>query len=252
MLASFGIGCPPFFNYRQVQKHLSQRQKLTHENSKINIGTFFLQAVNISTMKNWLSYVEPGQYIRGHMPYSKVLSSILCESGFKHIFIIRDPRAVVASLIAFILDTKFEGNHHFLQQDLQALPQPQRLRFILEGGYASYAKVNIQPFINFCNEMFLWKEDPNCLFLKFEDLVGEKGGGDNHKQEQAMNQISSFLSIDQHYAKDKLSSVYDPNSPTFRVGKIDSWKTAMKTEEIEYLEEYSHDLCCQMGYKNFR
>ncbi|MGK5092451.1 hypothetical protein WDW89_10625 [Deltaproteobacteria bacterium TL4] len=156
-----------------------------------------------------------------------------------------DPRAVVASLIPFILEAWKTGmGSHFLEADFKTMSPLQRLNFILEGGYAPNAKVETKSFAEVYRSMLAWRNQPNSLFMHFEDLVSEQGGGSLDKQRVVVENIASFLRIPFNTElENRLKEVYDPSSRTFRTGKIDGWKTAMDSESIDLLNKSCEALC---------
>ena len=96
--------------------------------------------------------------------------------NFGHVFIIRHPFAVITSLIHHITEIRYQGIEHFLHKDFVAMSFNKSLKFIVEGGEALQAEEKTDSFAHFCESMFGCREDGNCLFLRFEDLVGDNGG----------------------------------------------------------------------------
>jgi len=244
---SIGFSTPKYFNYRQAKDSIKKQSNLAAE---IAIGAFTPYFVNQPTMQYWLNTIPYGQYIQGHIPFIPILTPIITELNYLHLIIIRDPRAVVASLIPFILTAKSSGmGTHFLYEDFKSMSATQRLHFILAGGYAPKAKVEVNGFLAVYRSMLAWDNKPNCLLVRFEDLVGKQGGGDTDKQENVVKNIALFLGIkyDANIAA-KVSQIYNPSARTFRIGKIASWKNSMDEESIEYLIEYCEPLCHEAGY----
>ena len=244
---------PVDLNYRRVKSRLNElkEQPLLNTEETINIGSLSPLYVNPSIFKGWLEQISQGEYIAGHVLYSPVLTPLLTELNYYHIFIIRDPRAVIPSLISFILNPQKMPRRHFLETDLKEMTERQRLEFILEGGYAPKAQLEIKGFAEVYRSMLKWCNTPRCLAVRFEDLIGEQGGGNQEKQQKVIENIASYLEIPfDNTLKNKLESIYDRTAPTFRIGKINSWKTALKAEEIKRITEYCEPLCQQAGYKN--
>ena len=214
---------------------------------QVGMGMTSTYYVNQDTFSHWLTKVKAGHYIIGHMPWTANIKPILNDSDFKIFMIIRDPRAVIASLIPFILNARV--THHLLEKDFEPLTPMQRLNLLLEGGYAEQAGVQIEDYATIYREAWAWNQQDNCLFMKFEDLVGVQGGGDSDSQQQIMNSIAQHLDIEvTDEIADKFSAVYDVNSPTFRKGQIDGWKTRLDEECIERLDDYCKPLCELAGY----
>lgn len=240
---------PILLNRREVLKALKRANLAPNTDAGISIGALANLFVEPSVLKNWLDAIQPGKYILGHIPYSSLLNPLLAEIAYAHVFIIRDPRAVVASSIPFFLDTGKMPARHFLEEDIKSLSQSDRVQFVLEGGYAKNAGVTIKSFAEVYRSMLAWRDRPGCLFLHFEDLIGEAGGGNNERQMQAIERIASHLgvSFDEKIAA-SAKAIYNPNSRTFRKGQIDSWKTSLDAELVQQLIKYCQPLCLEAGY----
>ncbi|HHB93163.1 MAG TPA: sulfotransferase [Thioploca sp.] len=245
---AIGFNTPKYFNYRQAKNSLKKKSKT---DTRIAIGAFTPYFVNQSTMQYWLNTVPYGQYIQGHIPFNSELNPIITRLNYRHLVIIRDPRAVVASLIPFILNAQSSGmGTHFLYDDFKSMSITQQLHFILEGGHASKANVEVTDFIDVYRSILAWRNDPNCLLIRFEDLIGEQGGGSVSKQKNVVKELATYLNIDfDSKIAAKLNQIYNPSSRTFRIGKIGSWKDSMDAENIEYLIEYCTKICNEAGYR---
>jgi len=242
---------PIFLNYKEVKNALIRENKSEQPGKlSIPVGTLAPVYVDSDTFESWLAAVSHGRYILGHVAWQKNLSSLLKSLNYYHLFIIRDPRAVLASLLSFILDARGMPKKHFLEADFKRLSSRQRLSLILDGGYAEQANVKVVPFCDIFRSMLAWKTEPDCLVLHFEDLIGEKGGGTTHQQKEAVQQIASQLgeTFDRQVAA-KLEKIYNPAARTFRTGSIDSWKHSLEPDDIERVNEYCQPLCKEAGYQ---
>ncbi|MCH2049458.1 MAG: sulfotransferase domain-containing protein [Trichodesmium sp. ALOHA_ZT_67] len=247
---------PIFLNRREVIKGL-KKENITPNteeiSTKISIGALTNLYVETSILKHWLDAIKPGKYILGHIPKTPLLNPLLGEINYHHIFIIRDPRAVVASSIPFFLDTGKMPANHFLEADIKSMSSTERVNFILAGGFAKNAGVEIKSFAEVYRSMLAWRNEPGCLFLRFEDLVGEAGGGSYEKQQEVVKKIALHLgvSFDDHISS-KLKEIYNSNSRTFRTGKIGGWKNSLDQEIIEGLIEYCQPLFEEAGYRELK
>jgi hypothetical protein len=129
------IAPPIFFNYREVKKALANINHYPENTSeKISVGALTPLYVPASILQQWLDVIAEGKYILGHIPWTPILGPILDDLSYHHVFIIREPRAVIASTLAFILDTGGKlPARHFLENDFKQMSPLERLNFILEG-----------------------------------------------------------------------------------------------------------------------
>ena len=118
-----------------------------------------------------------------------------------------------------------------------------------KGGYAEKAGLKIYSFAHIYRSILAWDKDPNCLLVRFEDLIGEQGGGNSQKQAETLKNLADHLNISWNNAiARQTKNVYDPNTRTFRVGNIHSWKNALDAEDLRRLTEYCEPLCQEAGY----
>lgn len=95
-----------------------------------------------------------------------------------------------------------------------------------------------------------WLSD-DCLLIRFEDLVGAKGGGSGQKQSETVRKLVEHLEID--LSEDKLNQiagdVHNANSRTFRKGVIGGWRDEFTAEQSQWFKEKFNDLLVTLGYE---
>jgi len=243
-----GFGIPKLLNYRQAK--LSRKRQLEDTHQPIPIGALSPYFVNRATAQHWFSRYPKNHYVHGHVPYSLELAEILTELRYRHVLIMRDPRAVIVSQLAHILQTndKTGMGMHFLHQDFVALDKQQQLDFMLKGGHAKQAGLLVQDFRTVYDSMLAWHKLPGCLLVKYESLVGEQGGGSTDTQRVTVAQIAEHLG--QSLPKDnQIEQIYSAKSRTFRSGKISSWQDDLTPEQIEQVNGYCEPLREAAGYE---
>lgn len=240
---------PLFLNYREVRDAMAQQSAERQAAAAIPVGTLTPAFVDAQTLSEWLAAIPTGHYLLGHIGWTPALAPILHEHQVKLVFIIRDPRAVLASLLPFILDTKGMPKPHFLEADFRALTPQHRLELLLEGGEAPHAGVTVTPFREIFHTMLDWQQEAGCLLVRFEDLVGEQGGGSTAQQEAAVRQIATHLGrpFDAGLAA-QFTQIYSSNARTFRTGSITGWKQSLDKASAERIQAYCQPLCNAAGY----
>jgi Sulfotransferase domain len=237
---------PMFLNYREAKNAAAhQLTDIPVTSAKVPIGTLVPFDVPLPLLRQWLAAIAPNRYILGHITWTAELAPLLTELEMAHVAIIRDPRAVVASLLSFVLDTRGMPNPHFLEADFKKRSRLEQLDLILTGGYATEADLQIQNFAQVYRAMLAWQNEPDCLLLRFEDLIGEQGGGSEQKQQQVMEKIAQHLDCP---ITSPMPTVYNTTARTFRQGKIDSWKDNLEADVLDYLTDYCLPLCDEAGY----
>lgn len=246
-----GQAAPLYLNYRQARRFL-EASGLPPEpdpSQAVHVGTQVPVSVPVTLMREWLSWVPSGEFFVAHVSHSPALSPLLEALNYRHVFIIRDPRAVIPSLLSFILNTRGLATPHFLEGDMKDKPLAERLDLILRGGHAERSGMEIQSFDTIYRAMLAWQREPSCLLVRFEDLVGPMGGGDRARQLSTVARIAAHLGLPfDDAARAKVDSIYSPASPTFRLGQIDSWRQTMDPVLVERLIQYCQPLCEEAGY----
>lgn len=135
-------------------------------------------------------------------------------------FQIRDLRDVMVSA-AFYFSEKLEK--------LELKTFDEKLTFVLTSNtvYSNWIENNAKLYSN-------WMALPNCYPIRFEDLVGEAGGGSAQQQTETIIKIFSLLNLE--LSEEKLDWIVDhlfgyPKdriSWTFRKGLIGDWKTCFQ------------------------
>ncbi len=234
---------PWLLNHRQAQTGRKCPQAAEHDSIRIGALTEF--SVNPATLSDWLQQLKPDCYILGHLPFSSALPPLLNALGFGHIVILRDPRAVLTSLLHFIPRAHQSGmGAHFLAADFAGWNVAQQLDLLLDGGYAPKAGVEIQPFAAAFRSLAAWCDVSGCLSVRFEDLIGAQGGGDAVRQQQALRLIAGYLECKPNSDLD----VYDSQARTFRQGQTQSWRKSLGAASANRIHAYCVKLCAELGY----
>jgi len=250
MMNFWGLGPPRFLSYGAAKTALKKTMTSGSHPPDIRVGPFTSYYVNQPTIHYWLNSIPPGQYIQGHLPWSEALVPMLTGLNYRHLVIIRDPRAVIASFIPFVLNAyQTDMGPHFLEQDFKSMSFRQQLEFVLTGGYAPKAGVEVRPFTEVFRAVLAWRNQPGCLFLRFEELVGPQGGGSLEQQVAVVRNIAAHLQVpfDEQIAA-RIKEIYNPAARTFRIGKIDGWKQTIAADDLVRLNHYCEELCQEAGY----
>ncbi|MGE0198071.1 MAG: sulfotransferase domain-containing protein [Simkaniaceae bacterium] len=185
------------------------------------------------------------------------------HKGLKIISIMRDPRDVVVSLLR-ITETYFEGKsgaevdqEMFVWTGRKGVTQGM-VDYWNGSTYDEKLLISMDPSWPLIFSGFRWEYDKlkifshrsNFCLIRFEDLVGEKGGGSAEAQREAIIQIAAFLEIP--LTEEKIRYVVDNlygTSWTFRKGQVGSWKEHFKPQHVERFVEELGDILIDWGYE---
>lgn len=177
----------------------------------------------------------PDSIVRSHLMYCNEISEVLGELDCKIFFIYRDLRDVAVSHARWVM----KEERIFLHDIYRGYPSfDDQLMSSIEGvplGTPFGSNIS-QPDIGTDFSRWRgWIDDDKTYAVKFEDLVGERGGGSERKRLHLIEQILDHLEINispQQLSSKFTSSALNPEeSHTFKKGgqgSIGGWKTFFK------------------------
>ena len=188
--------------------------------------------MNTASHVRWkVGSASDGSIVRSHLMYDDHILNVLQEFNCKILFIYRDLRDVAVSHARWV--TKEE--RIFLHDVYKSYPNfEEQLMSSIKGvplGTPFGSNVS-QPDIG--TDFSRWKgwvSDPNTCAVKFEELVGERGGGSENKRLHVVERVLDHLKVQMSSQKIRsqfASHALDPvESHTFRKGgkgSIGGWK----------------------------
>lgn len=177
----------------------------------------------------------------------------LISNDYKIIFLYRDPRDQLISSIFWL--EKQIPNH-----DISRIPTIiDKITKILTADKNNLYEFTTQTIMNaishddwFVNFYRQIEDFPPHLLLKikFEDLIGSKGGGNDTKQEETLIRIAEFLNICiKPNDLIKIANQWWGLSGTFRCGKIGAWKKFFTEEHIKLYKQNYEDILFELEYE---
>lgn len=221
-------GTPAAFNYREAKKALKGKKTKAGENM-IGISPFAPCYVDQALMHDWLTILASDEYIMAHIPVSTALSVAMKGVNNRHIVIIRDPRSLLLSLL---FDT--HPMPRFLMEPFAQLSAEEQLNFMLSGGQVPQSGMVLKPFAEMYHSMMSWLDRTDCLVVRFEDLVGPRGGGSRDKQRNVLKNMATYLDLmTDEMLFDRLDDINDPSSTTFRLDQMKYWEKEVGEKIVE-------------------
>lgn len=237
------FGTPPAFNYQEALKALQGRPGQPGE-GMVGVSPFAPCYVEQGRMREWLGVLAGDEYIMAHLPWSAALPAALQGLSCRHLAIIRDPRSLLLSLL---FDT--HPMPRFLIEPLAGLPHDEQLNFMLAGGTVPGSDMTLTGFAEAYRSMSAWLDNPDCLVVRFENLIGPKGGGSVERQQAELKKMASYLDLDidvQIY--DSLDTIDDASLTVCRNGYKDNWESVVSKEIIERIAADCEPLALEAGY----
>jgi hypothetical protein len=202
-------------------------------------------------LKNTLKHIRRGHYFTGHVPYTESNGKILKDNNIRSIMIIRDPRDVVVSHMHWATEKK---KNHRLRMFYQSLPSDYERLMASLKGFSGEHTADGKPFEGvktWFKDFMPWRKKPYNLTIKFEDLVGHRGGGDDKRQLETIKKIAKHLEIEIN--SDTLryigDNTFSSDTHTFRKGKIGGWKDHFDERCKEECKKTIGEWIIELGYE---
>ncbi|MDP8921302.1 MAG: sulfotransferase domain-containing protein [Chloroflexota bacterium] len=189
-----------------------------------------------------LGELPGGRYVQGHFAYDEELHAAVRAARIPIVLVYRDPRACLASLAHYLVE---RGEPADFLPRLRSRDVPSALRLLLDGDEA------VVPFEHFFAPYDGWRRAEGVLALRFEDLIGPRGGGSRTRQFATIIRLAAHLGW--RGAPWQLVSAakhaFNPRAGTYRRGTIDGWREdldgRLRAEDWPAL----HELAGRWGYR---
>jgi hypothetical protein len=182
--------------------------------------------------------------VPGHVAYTRELEALLYEEGYRGLVISRDPRDVLVSHVYYIL-----SEVHFLHEYYKSLEDfDSSLMVSIEG--LSEEGIILKNIADRVRGVIDWNKSELFLPIRFEDVIGPRGGGELDRQLGVFCDIAKHLGFD---AKDeqiiKAATDMFGEGHSFRKGQIGGWREIFKEEHKARFKELAGDLLIELGYE---
>ncbi len=205
--------------------------------------------VDWEQVRQWLRSQRKGQYCTVHFPAAEPVFAALEEFQFASLFVIRDPRDIVVSHAHYVTRLKRHFLHEYYTRVLRT-PEDRLMASIV--GIPGSAGIPLLPSIGSRLASYAgWLHHPRTLVLKFEDLVGAAGGGDESSQRRAIADIARHISrpLDDAQRRRIAAGVHTKGSATLRRGVIGDWKNHFTDEHRAAFAEIAGPQLVELGYE---
>jgi hypothetical protein len=226
--------------FSPVRKLLRARSK-----EKVTIGVVSPQRIDRRWLERRLSRVRDGYFVTAHCVYSPELASLFAGEQMRAVCILRDPRDVAVSQMHYIKQRK----EHFAHEAFLQLPSDhERLLHSIRGGELGGRR--LQSLDERYRQFLGWQDDDNAMMVKFEDLVGPKGGGSAETQRRTVERVARYVGLE---PDERMMRTVEENifgvSNTFRKGQIGGWREEFSEEHARAAREIAGPLLVKLGYE---
>jgi len=190
----------------------------------------------------YVDQVRPGQFFSAHLFWTQEMQDIIAARGIPTVFVLRDPRDILISRLHYTAGLQRHWMHKFFTENYHS--DVERLRLLVMGHEANPVVI---PMRNVLESFQPWLTAPGVLSVKFEDLVGERGGGSAARKLEVLQQIATHCGLPSGHLEE-LAKTATGSTPTLRKGKIGGWREDMPKEIADLVHRECGDLIKACGY----
>ncbi|MCB1110527.1 MAG: hypothetical protein KDK64_06055 [Chlamydiia bacterium] len=202
-----------------------------------------------------------------HHTYDRIVEFAKANPDIPILLIVRDLRDVCLSYVNYVslqINRHPEPKYYYLFGEFkrsdevlatlipmwQKMSVEEKLTAVLEAN--DLAPCDIDNFFRVAVELSTL---PNVTLIRFENLVGSKGGGDFEQQCQEIEKIASVYNISLHPQHTQMiahglfgTTPHSRWNNTFKRGQIGSWKEVYTPNQISTFKERFNDYLYYFGY----
>lgn len=200
--------------------------------NNVPVGLEFPVSVGYAWLDGYLK-IDSSQYLSGHAAFSEQLAHLLKKNGIKQIQVFRHPAAVLVSWAKFIAED--ENSWHPSHAHMVQMSLDDRCRFMLSGGLLEGGEYFQSSFTEILRRTDGWL-DSEALIVRYEDIVGEKGGGSDEAQRLAIANVMHHIGKDvADHELDRLQEQLYGGTHTFRSGQINGWRAEIGQDTLQFI-----------------
>ena len=195
-----------------------------------------------------LDRCNDGQYMTAHFPHSDSLVSLFAKTGASPLVIVRDPRDVAVSYVHYVCSEPRHFHHHYFTTQFDTFED--RLTATLQGFEPGPRRqLGLRSLRSNIDRYLPWI-GAGVTIVRFEDLVGQRGGGSSAAQVHAVGQIAAAVNrpLGQVEIQAIAERAFAPRARTFRAGKANAWPSALSSRHLELCAAELDDVIEAFGY----
>lgn len=236
--ARLGISSALVMGSWQLPRQLMRRSFF--ELDPLIIGLEVQMPLRRAWLDRRLSRVQSGSYVTGHANWNPGLCHLLERHQYRTVIVIRDPRDVLMSYVHYVASTP----EHFLYAEYQGRPLWRRVETALEGG--RIGGLDVSPFEVMLSRVDGWFSRTQATAIRFEDLVGNAGGGDSDAQDKTFRTLETLTG--RHFDRSVMQNQLYGGSHTFRKGKVGSAVEELTRAQLDIVDNAIGSYRTKWGY----
>jgi hypothetical protein len=174
------------------------------------------------------------------------VQATLDRLGFVHLLMIRDPRDVVVSRAFY----RASNERLDSQSWFSGLDEHERMMIAITGAEAPDGTSPLPSIAQRLERYRPWLDDPSVCVVRFEDLVGPRGGGSEQAQHDTIRRVLTLCRRDSSdtTVRRLADRTFGAHSATFRRGMIGDWTNHLTAEHLAALDRVAPGAVAAFGY----
>jgi hypothetical protein len=209
------------------------------------VGIGLPRMVPAASVDEVLAALPPGGFAFGHLPHDPVTEQLFRARRAPIVLIVRDPRDVVVS------HARYVGRipHHRLYDLYRDLDPVRAIDLSIRGVGAGTGGGGLLDLAARVGSLLGWLPLPEVCLVRFEALVGPRGGGSADQQRDALRRIARHLGVEAGDAVlDRVAEASYGGTATFDTGRIGAWRQALSAAQTALIDDMIGPMLEQLGY----
>lgn len=217
-----------------------------HGEPSLLLGVDWPRTVSARALRRRLRVCPPGLVAAGHVPWSSDTAALLHDLDARVVAVVRDPRDVAVSLPPYVLARP----DHFLHRRFVAMDEGERLLAAIAGLPPDADGSRLQPLADRFHDVLRWSERADGLLVRFEDLVGARGGGSDTAQRATVHRLAAHVGVPVDDARaTRIADGLFGGTATFRRGRVGGWRETFDERHLAAAERLT-PLLVELGYED--
>ena len=207
------------------------------------------EAFNGDVLQRTLDRCQTGHYMTAHFPHSTSLVAQLENTGARALVIVRDPRDVAVSYVHYVCKEPTHFHHEYYTTRLHTFDE--RLAATIQGFEPGPLRdIGLRSLQANVTRYTSWLES-GVTCVRFEDLIGHRGGGTQEAQINAVSLIASAVDreLSDHKTRAIAERAFSTEAQTFRSGKTQGWVNEFSAQHVELCSDGLDDAIAAFGYQ---
>jgi hypothetical protein len=200
-------------------------------------------------LRRTLGSVNRGQFMTAHFPYVEGLGEELDALGYRSLLILRDPRDVVVSAQHYVAKMASHDLHRRFTEQYRT--KDERIAATIQGFPADEYGRGQDSIGERLSRYLPWLSMPEVLVVRFENLVGEAGGGSRERQDELVGAIARHVNraLSPERVRGVADRVWSDKSSTFRQGRAGGWRDELTAEHVALFKAVAGEQLVALGYE---